>query len=129
VIDETLELIKAAVPGVTVYDGITPQQESDLPNRYVVLYPDTPIATTGDVGVTANGDDFSFQVTCVAIDGNDQSWRARWLAGKIRDTLTRSRASPTSGKYRHVSSSPAARDEQVMSRRAVVTMDRYRVRR
>lgn len=128
-IDETLELIQSAVPGVTVYDGITPQQESDLPNRYVVLYPDTPVATAGDVGVTANGDDFSFQVTCVAIDGNDQSWRARWLAGRIRDKLKQSRASPTSGKYRHVSSSPAARDEQVISRRAVVTMDRYRVRR
>lgn len=127
-IDETVELISSAIPGVKVYDGITPLQEADLPKRYVVVYPDTPLATAGDVGVTVNGDDFSFQVTCVALDGDDQSWRARWLAGKIRDTLTRSRASPTSGKYRHVSSMPATRDEQIVSRRAVYTADRYRVR-
>lgn len=127
-IDETLELIRVAVPGVEVYDGITPMDEAVLPSRYVVFYPDTPLAAAGDVAVTANGDDFSFQVTCVAVDGGDEAWRARWLAGRIRDKLKQSRASPTSGKYRHTSSSPASRDEQVVSRRAVVTMDRYRVR-
>lgn len=128
-IDETLDLIRSAVPGVEVFDGITPMDETVLPDRYVVFYPDTPLAAAGDVAMTANGDDFSFQVTCVAVGDADLSWKARWLAGKVRDQLTRSRASPTSGKYRHTSSSPASRDEQIVSRRAVVTMDRYRVRR
>lgn len=128
-IDETLELIRSAVPGVTVFDSITPQDEAALPDRYVVFYPDTPLAAAGDVAVTANGDDFSFQVTCVAVGGADQGWRARWMAGKVRDTLKQSRASPTSGKYRHMASSTSSRDEQVVTRPAVATMDRYRVRR
>lgn len=128
-IDETLARIEAILPGVTVFDSVAPNNVEEIPERYVVVYPETPRAVTGDVASTPNGDDFAFQVTCCASGTDtvkDLGWTARWMAKKIRDSLTGSRPTPHAGKYRHLTSSTSGRDELIVSRTVVATMDRYR---
>lgn len=130
-LERVVELVTAALPpGFVVYDGGVSDKVEDLPDLYVVIYPSTPLAITGDVAVTPSGRAYSWQVTSVAIAPNvegiaDARWQASWAAGLVRDHLVAARLTPGGQKIDHTSSQPVARDEQIVSRTVVAAMDRY----
>lgn len=130
-LERVVELVTAALPsGFVVYDGGVTDKVEDLPDLYVVVYPSTPLAVSGDVAVTPSGRAYSWQVTSVAIAPDvsaiaDARWQASWAAGLVRDHLVVARLTPGGQKIEHTSSQPVARDEQIVSRTVVAAMDRY----
>lgn len=130
-LDRIVELVTAALPdGFRVYDGGVSDPVADLPGEYLVIYPDTPLAVTGDVADTPTGRAFAWQVTTVVIAADvkaigDARWRASWISERLRDHLTARRLTPGGQKIKHSSSQPAARDEQITSRAVIAAMDRY----
>lgn len=128
--DAVLVLIRAAVPGVSVFDSGVPDQDesSETPSRYAVFWPDDGSRDMGPldsrVATRSTGERFRFQVSSVAPDRQ----MAAWIARRIRDAITD--AAPTVEDYScgpivHTLSASPAREEQVLARRSVLIADRY----
>ena len=124
--DSILALIAAAVPQVTVFDSGAPDEDGSesIPARYAVFWPDTGTPEKDQVSNQSTGRTYRWQVTAVAPDRGMAEWIAITIAAAIEDQR------PTipgfsCGQIDHTFSLPARRDEQVLSRRAIVAMDRY----
>lgn len=116
-----LASIKAAVPGVTVYDGIVPDEP---PDRYVVVYVDD--GTLAALAVCNQSDSATcrWQTTCVAPDRE----MAGWLATRIRDNTvdtTPVAAGWTCGQICHQFSERPSRDETVQEKPVAFKIDLY----
>jgi hypothetical protein len=123
--DGVLQLIEAAVPGVTVYDAGVPEEP---PERYAVYWPDDGSRALGSqnmrVAVQSTGERFTWQVSSVGPDRQ----MAAWIAKRIRDTITD--VTPvvegySCGPIQHQFSVSPDREEQVLSRQSVLMADRY----
>jgi hypothetical protein len=131
--DAILAMVRAAVPGVTVYDGRVPDgpQEETPPDRYVAAYIDP--GTLDDGGIEnrkvahqSTGLTVRWQVTSVAPDRQ----MAAWLAERVRDGLVDQRptvAGWACGLIEHTLSRLPRPDEQVQERPVVVAVDQYQL--
>lgn len=123
--DVILELIRAAVPNITVYDAGVPAEPDE---RYAVFWPDDGTRSLGPddmrVAVKSTGEMFRFQVSSVAPDRG----MAVWIARRIRDAITDETPAAegfSCGFIQHTLSASPDREEQVLSRRSVLMADRY----
>lgn len=126
--DAILALIEAAVPAVTVFDSGAPDEDGSeaVPERYAVFWPDMGTPRKGQVANQSTGRVYRWQVNAVAPDRQ----MAEWIATRIAAALEDVRPHITGylcGQIEHPFSLPARRDEQVLSRRVVVAMDRYQL--
>jgi hypothetical protein len=124
--DALLALVAAAVPQVTVFDAGAPDEDGSepVPERYAVFWPDSGTPEKGQVSNQSRGRIYRWQVTAVAPDRG----MAEWIATKIAAALEDQRPSIpgfSCGQIDHTFSLPVRRDEQVLSRRVIVAMDRY----
>lgn len=125
--DAILALIEAAVPGVTVFDTLAPDENTapdEIPEWYVIFWPDNGTPEKGQVSNESKGRMFRFQIDAVAPDRG----MAEWLATRIASAIEDERPNIPGwlcGQIDHPFSLPVQRDEQVLSRRVVVAMDRY----
>lgn len=127
-----LAMIRAAVPGVTVYDGRVPDSgDPEIPpERYVAVYADhgtraDPLGE-GRVDQEPTGAMFRWQTTCVAPDRE----MAGWLAGRVVTALAGKRPAAAGwhcGLIEHTFSQLPRPDELVKERPAVVVIDQFRV--
>lgn len=119
--DAVLAKIRAAVPDVTVYDGIIVPQP---PARYAIVYIDDG---TLDAMAVCGRHEFAtvrWQVTAVAPDRQ----MASWIAQKIRDTTVDTTPSADGwvcGPIRHVFSERPGNDETVGELPVVFKPDLY----
>lgn len=126
--DVILQMIRAAVPGVTVYDGRVPDSPDSgvPPERYVVLYVDTGTRSAETVEHRSTSETWRWQTTCVAPDRG----MAAWLARRIGDALTDTRpavAGWSCGLIEHTFSQLSTSDELVQERPVVSAIDQYRL--
>lgn len=127
--DRILELVREAVPSLTVYDGKVPPV-SQRPGRFVVVYIPPGVREAGNVAAVADRQRVSWQVTSLATGDdpakiNDLAWQARWAARRIRDHLVASRLHPAGSKVRHTLSSRQGDDDQLVTTQAVGMVDQY----
>jgi hypothetical protein len=119
--DTVLAMIQAAVPGITVYDGIIPSTPAD---RYAIVYIDDGTLAAVSACNTSDSATLRWQVTSVAGDRQ----KASWIATKIRDTTVDSTPNPDGwvcGRIQHVFSERPGRDETVADRPVVYKPDVY----
>lgn len=119
--DAIVALVKAAVPGVAVFDG---RVGDTPPDRYVVVYPDS--GTVKAVAACGESDSatFRWQVTSVAPDRQ----MAAWLATEVRDGTVDTRpvvAGWVCGPVGHNYGQLPQRDEAVAERPVVYQVDLY----
>lgn len=131
--DRIVELVREAVPGVTVFDGDVPPADAARPDRYVVLWVPAGVREGRSVGPTHDRTRFHFRVTCAAYgdtiaEREHLAWQARWMASRIRDHLTRNRLTVGGTLIRHDDSQPPTRDEAVVARTALFATDGYTAR-
>lgn len=125
--DSVLGLVRAPIPTVTVFDSGAPDENtepSEVPERYAVFWPDIGTPQSDSVCGQFTGGLFRWQLNFVAPDRG----MCEWMALKVRTALlgTNPHISGWScGQIQLPLSLPARRDEQVLSRRVVVLMDRY----
>jgi hypothetical protein len=124
--DAILALAKASIPAVTVFDSGAPDENNtpDMPERYAVYWPDLGTPQAGGVCGTFTGGLYRWQLNFVAPDRA----MAEWMALKVRDAIlgiTPVIPGFSCGQVQLPFSLPARRDEQVLSRRVVVAIDRY----
>lgn len=125
--DAILDLVRAPIPTVTVFDSGSPDEntESDqVPERYVVYWPDIGTPQGDSVCGEFTGGLYRWQLNFVA----PRRDMAEWMALKVRTHILGTRPSIpgwSCGQIQLPVSLPARRDEQVLSRRVVVLMDRY----
>lgn len=128
--EAVLEAVRAAVPGVTVYDAAVPETPAE---RY--LFAALPADGPGELAMDGRPDTLTvdFDVTAVA-STVDAAWSARWMAGEVRSYLTDpgrrydQAGYHPAGPVEHIATFPPRRDEQVKERLTVYTVDRYRLR-
>jgi hypothetical protein len=119
--DAVIAMIRAAVPDVTVYDGMVPETPDE---RYAVVYIDD--GTRAAVAACGQSDSATlrWQVTSVAPDRG----MASWIATKILDELL-DRSPSTDGwvcgQIKHVFSERPGRDETVAARPVAFRPDLY----
>lgn len=142
--DAVVALVVASLPGAAlwqqadappptddllVFDGIVPPNP---PNRYVVAYVDDGTRTPGPGQTNApvcdesTADLYRWQITSVAPDRQ----MASWLATRVRNGLVDVRITVDGfvpGLIRHTFSQLPQRDEQVLERPVVFTVDQYRL--
>lgn len=129
--DAVLALIRAAVPTLTVYDSMIPDQNQPQPppERYAIFWPDDGSRDIGEdqkrVAVQTTGELYTWQVSSIAPDRG----MAAWIAKKIRDAITD--VSPaiegySCGYIEHLFS-VTNREEQVLAVRSVMIPDRYQL--
>lgn len=125
--DAVLTLVRAAVPAVTVYDALVPDEP---PARYAVYWPDDGTRSLDPddtrVATISSGERFRFQISTVAPDRQMAAWIARAIRDAITDT-TPAVDGYTCGPIRHTLSASPDREEQVLARRAVLIADRYEI--
>lgn len=119
--DAVLAKIRAAVPDVTVYDGIIP---AEPPARYVIVFIDD--GTLSALAVCGRHDTATvrWQVQSIAPDRQ----AASWIAQKIRDTTVDTMPVADGwacGPIRHVFSERPGNDETVGERPVVFKPDLY----
>lgn len=125
--DAVLELIRAPIPTVTVFDSGSPDENTEaeeVPARYAIYWPDNGTPESGSVAGEFTGGLFRWQVNFVAPDRG----MCEWMSSRVRRQLlgVRPRIPGWScGQIDLPFSLPARRDEQVLSRRVVVLIDRY----
>lgn len=125
-----LGLIRAAIPGVRVYDGMPNAQPKDRPSRYVVVYIENPVPGRPSATGRATGRSLSWQVSTFAQATSpgrveQQARRARATAAAISDYLIEHRLAPASALIQHTSSSWAAPEEPIVARTEVALHDHY----
>lgn len=128
-----LGLIRDAIPGVRVYDGMPVSDLDDRPDRYVIAYIENPVATAGGADGRSVGRFLSWQTSVFANATNTsevglQARRARVVAARVRDHLVEHRLARHGGLIAHVGSSWAAPEEPIISRTAVAVHDQYEAR-
>lgn len=127
--DAILSLVRDPIPAVTVFDSGAPDENTEadqVPERYVVFWPDRGTPESGNVAGQFTGGTFRWQLTFVAPDRG----MCDWMADQVRVRILGERpfiAGWSCGQILLPFSLPAERDEQVLSRRAVVAMDRYQL--
>jgi hypothetical protein len=126
--DAILALAKASIPTVTVFDSGAPDENNtaDMPERYVVYWPNLGTPQSGSVAGTFTGGLYEWQFNFVAPDRGV----AEWMALKVRDSILGTKPfipGFSCGQIQLPFSLPARRDEQVLSRRVVVAIDRYQL--
>lgn len=109
-----------------VFDtGVPDEDESvDTPDRYAIFWPDIGTPEGGNVAGKFTGGMYRFQVNSVAPDRG----MAEWVAKKVRGGLLGVKPvfpGWSCGQIQLPFSLPARRDEQILSKRAVVVIDRY----
>lgn len=124
--DAILDMIRDAVPGVTVYDGRVPDgpEQETPPERYVAVYLDPGTRTADNVAHESVATVHRWQTTCVAPDRG----MAQWLADRVRDRLVDHQPSATGwnpGLIRHTFAQLPRPDEQVQERPVVTAVDQY----
>lgn len=125
--DSVLGLVRAPVPTVTVFDSGAPDENTEpaeVPERYAVFWPDIGTPQSGGVCGEFTGGLFRWQLNFVAPDRG----MAEWMAQEVRDAILGTQPfipGWACGQIQLPLSLPARRDEQVLSRRVVVLMDRY----
>jgi hypothetical protein len=121
--DVIVALIRAALPGVTVYDGIVPAEPAD---RYVVVYIDN--GTRRAVAACNDSDSVTtrWQVTSVAPDRQQTAWLSDRVADSIVD-VEPNVAGWSCGRIEHTYSTTPERDETVAAKPAVWMADRYSI--
>lgn len=129
--DTLLAMVKAAIPTVTVYDGIITDKEDSLPARYAVLYVPPGLAIAGDVGVTANGRRYDWSITFVASapdvhNASELRWQVQWAQQRVRDYLTARKLTAGGQKIEHAHAELPSRDEQIPARVVLYASDMYR---
>ncbi|AIX99775.1 hypothetical protein ART_0177 [Arthrobacter sp. PAMC 25486] len=129
--DTLLAMVKAAIPSVTVYDGIITDKEDSLPARYAVLYAPPGLAVAGDVGVTATGRHYDWSITFVAAapdvhNAAELRWQVQWAQQRVRDYLTARKLTVGGQKIEHVHAELPGRDEQIPARVVLYASDKYR---
>lgn len=127
--DRILELVREAVPNLTVYDGKAPPV-GERPGRFVVVYIPPGTREAGNVGGVADRRRLSWQVTSLATADdpakiNDIAWQARWAATRIRDHLVKSRVTPAGSLIGNVLSTVQGQDDQLVTTQAVGIVDQY----
>lgn len=128
-----LALIRAAVPGVQVYDGLPIAPPNERPDRYVVAYLETPLAEAGSADGFAVGRLAMWQVSVFATATNtatvqNQARRARATSQAIRDHLIGHRLAAHGGLIVHTSTSRSIPEEPLVSRTDVAVHDQYEAR-
>jgi len=117
-------MVEAALPDdVAVYAGQVPQPP---PLRYVVIFADPGHLASETVDRRSSGVTWTWQTTCVAPDRD----MAAWLAMRVRDTLVDKRpvvVGWSCGMIEHTLTRQPRRDEQVLERPSVFTVDQYRL--
>lgn len=125
--DAVLGLVRAPIPTVRVFDSGSPDENTEaeqIPERYVVFWPDIGTPEGGNVAGDFTGGLYRWQLNFVAPDRGT----CEWLALEVRTAILGTRPfipGWSCGQIQLPLSLPARRDEQVLSRRAVVLMDRY----
>jgi hypothetical protein len=126
-VDEVLELIRAPIPQVTVFDSGSPDENTEpdqVPERYAVYWPDLGTPQGDSVCGEFTGGLYRWQLNFVA----PRRDMAEWMALKVRTAIlgeTPLIPGWLCGQIQLPLTLPARRDEQVLSRRVVVLMDRY----
>lgn len=119
--DAVLAMIRAAVPDVTVYDGLVPTEPA---SRYAVVYiDDGTLRALAACGVSDSAT-VRWQVTAVAPDRE----MASWIAATIRDNTVDRTPAATGwgcGLIQHVFSERPGRDETVAQLPVVYKPDLY----
>ncbi|WP_104086564.1 hypothetical protein [Arthrobacter sp. GMC3] len=128
--DSLLEMVKAAIPGIKVYDGIITDKEATLPARYAVLYAPPGLAVAGDVGVTASGRNYEWSITHVAAApdaaaAGELRWQVQWAQKRVSDYLTARRLTAGGQKIQHIHAEPPSRDEQIPARVVLYASDKF----
>jgi hypothetical protein len=125
IVDDILKMMRAPIPTVTVYDSGAPDENNDpqVPERYAIYWPDIGTPEGGNVAGDFTGGMYRWQMTYVAPDRG----MAEWMANKVRSVVGVRPFIPgfVCGQVQLPISLPARRDEQVLSRRVVVVIDRY----
>lgn len=119
--DAVLTQIRAAVPSVTVYDGIVPAEPA---GRYAVVYVDDGTLAALAVCHAHDSATVRWQVTAVAPDRQ----AASWVATQIRDSIVDKApvaAGWLCGPVRHQFSERPSRDETVAELPVVFKIDTY----
>lgn len=125
--DSILALVRAPIAAVTVFDSGAPDENTEpdlVPERYAVYWPDVGTPQSGTVCGQFTGGMFRWQLNFVAPDRG----MCEWMALKVRTGILGTRPSIpgwSCGQIQLPLTLPARRDEQVLSRRVVVLMDRY----
>lgn len=125
--DSILTLVRAPIPTVTVFDSGSPDENTEpteVPERYAVYWPDNGTPQSGGVCGQFTGGLYRWQLNFVAPDRG----MCEWMADKVRGHILGKRPlfpGWSCGQVQLPLSLPARRDEQVLSRRVVVLMDRY----
>jgi hypothetical protein len=124
--DGVLALVRAPVPMVTVFDSGVPDQDESvtIPDRFAVYWPDTGTIENSQVSMDPTGELFRFQVNAVAPDRG----MADWIARTIRDGIVNVKPRIPGyqcGRIQHEFALPAQIDEQVLSKRRVLLINRY----
>jgi hypothetical protein len=126
IVDDILTLMRAPIPTITVFDSGAPDENNtpDIPERYAVYWPDLGTPEGGAVCGTFTGGTYRWQMTYVAPDRG----MAEWMANKVRGAVLGVKPflpGFVCGQVQLPISLPARRDEQVLSRRVVVVIDRF----
>jgi len=127
IVDDILELVRAPIPTVTVFDSGAPDENTEpdeIPERYAVYWPDIGTPQDGSVSGEFTGGLFRWQLNFVA----PRRDMAEWMVLKVRTALlgtTPFIPGWSCGQIDLPLTLPARRDEQVLARRVVVVMDRY----
>lgn len=124
--DAVLALVKAALPGRTVYLGHVPSSTSTnpLPTQYAVIYPQTPTRYAEDVAHRSDMVRVEWQITSVGATAPE----ALWIAEHARDALVDVRPDVTGlvcGPVEHLGSQPIRWDDQVAGRVVMYSTDQY----
>jgi hypothetical protein len=124
--DAVLALIQGLPDMVRVFDSGVPDEDEStvIPDRFAVYWPDSGAVENSSVGMDPTGDLFRFQVNAVAPDRG----MADWIARTIRNGIVNVKPFVPGyqcGRIQHEFPLPAQIDEQVLSKRRVVLINRY----
>lgn len=125
--DAILALIRAPIPAVTVFDSGSPDENTEteqIPQRYAVYWPDLGTPEGGNVAGEFTGGTYRWQLNFVAPDRG----MCEWMVNKVRGHILGVKpfvSGWSCGQIQLPLSLPVRRDEQVLSRRVVVAIDRY----
>lgn len=127
--DRIIELVREAVPTLTVYDGKVPPVAA-RPGRFVVVYLAPGVRERGNVGGRADRQRLSWQTSSMATADDpakvqDIAWQARWASRRIRDYLIERRVHPAGSLIEHEMNTAQGTDDQLVTTVAVGIVDQF----
>jgi hypothetical protein len=124
--DAVLQLVRAALDPVTVYDAKVPASTATepLPARYAVIYPSPGMRYWEDLGHTSDCYRLTWQITSVGSTRPE----AEWIAARARDSLVD--VCPVvdgllCSPVEQQSSQPVRWDDQIPGRIVMYATDQY----